>query len=404
MRQARLLYREALTTAEVVKATDSNQEISIKGPGSTKLTVFPGIGKRALGLGAHERLLIADEPASWDERSGSLLADALMTSLGKVEGLTLIFIGSLSPAAPGSWWPRLIEGGSVGRTRVHLLQAPPDAKWDDLRLAYSCNPLARKNPAMRAAIRSDRDAARRDAELRPRYEAFRLNRLVSVGSSVLVNVADWRTVLERPCPPRHGPAVLAVDLGATRSWSAAVLAWKNGRVEAFASIPGIPDVAEQEARAQMPRGSLQRQVDRGVVAVAHGRKMAEVDTLMAIIPDIEIAGAVADRFAGGSLEDALDARGVVVEWRKNQWSDASFDIAAFRRAVLDGPLSVADGSAGILSFSVSQAETARDTSGSVKMHKASQYRRDDVAQAAVLAAGALARWDISPEPAKVYAL
>ena len=80
---------------------------------------------------------------------------------------------------------------------------------------------------------------------------------------------------------------------------------------------------------------------------------------------------------------------VVVEWRKNQWSDASFDIAAFRRSVLDGPLAVADGSAGILSFSVSQAEVARDTSGSLKMHKASQYRRDDVAQAAVLSAGAL---------------
>ncbi len=69
MRQARHVYRAALRAVPgEPKTRDNNQEISISGPSGTKVNIYPSSGKRALGLGANEHLLIADEPSSWSPR------------------------------------------------------------------------------------------------------------------------------------------------------------------------------------------------------------------------------------------------------------------------------------------------------------------------------------------------
>lgn len=408
-RQAKLLHREACEVAPAgCRVRDSNSEISLTTEAGARLEVYPSAGaaaRRAFGLGARERLLVCDEPASWDERGGSLVWDAILTSIGKRPGLTVLVVGTLAPARAGSWWPSLVAAGAVGRRRVHVLAAGDDEPWDDLRVALRVNPLARGNPALRAALRAERDEARRDELARSRFKAYRLNQLTGAGGRHLVEPGDWRRVLSRPVGERRGPAVLGLDLGASRSWSAAALVWPaTGRVEARASVPGIPALPEQEHAAGMPRGMLAPLVEAGVVAVAHGSRMARIQTLLDALPDVEIVGAVADRFAAGEVSDALAGRGLAVEWRVNQWSSASTDIAAFRRAVLDGPLSVSPESRSLLTYSLEDCEVETDTSGNCKMRKAHRYRRDDVGQALVLAAGAAARWNVPTEPARVYTL
>ena len=123
MRQARHVYKAALRALpdpDDYRTRDNNQEISILGPQGTKVSIYPSSGKRALGLGAGEHLLIADEPASWNVRDGDLLWSALTGSLGKLPDQKLLVCGTLSPAEPGSWWPELIRAGGDRRTLVQV--------------------------------------------------------------------------------------------------------------------------------------------------------------------------------------------------------------------------------------------------------------------------------------------
>ena len=74
MRQARHVFKAALRALpdpDDYRTRDNNQEIAVLGPQGTKVSIYPSSGKRALGLGANEHLLIADEPASFAVRAGS---------------------------------------------------------------------------------------------------------------------------------------------------------------------------------------------------------------------------------------------------------------------------------------------------------------------------------------------
>ena len=391
MRQARHLFKaakRALPNPDDFRTRDNNQEISILGPQDTKLSVYPASGKRALGLGAGEHLLVADEPASWNIRDGDLLWSALTGSLGKLPEQRLLVCGTLSPAEQGSWWPSLIKAGSHGRTYIQLHQADEDQRWDDLRVAMKVNPLLRVLPHLRAEVRGERDAARLDPQKQPRFEAYRLNRHVAGEDNQLLTVSEWTETLQRPVPPRAGPAMVGLDIGASRSWSAAWMAWPNGRQECIAVVPGLPSIRDQERRDGLRRGELDRLIDAGVVVVDEGRRTARVETLIAALPRVPVARVVCDRFHERTVRDC-------VRWpvttRVNQWSTASEDIGAFRAAVLDGGFAVAEHCRRLAELSFAHARVERDTSGNTKMMKAHRNKRDDVAQAGVLAVAAVAR-------------
>ena len=65
-----------------------------------------------------------------------------------------------------------------------------------------------------------------------------------------------RDYLAREAPPREGKPIVAIDLGAGRAWSAAVALWENGRTEALAVAPGLPDITAQEKRDRVPGGQV----------------------------------------------------------------------------------------------------------------------------------------------------
>ena len=70
-------------------------------------------------------LLVLDEPGALDVVGGSLLADAIDTSLGKPDSdLTVVYVGTLAPASSG-WWHDLIDGGTRGRTFVKAIKGDP---------------------------------------------------------------------------------------------------------------------------------------------------------------------------------------------------------------------------------------------------------------------------------------
>ena len=369
---------------------DSNQVVkAVHVDSQTRLDIHAANAKTALGwLGA--RLILVDEGAV----VGPGLWDAIVTTAGK--GLTTIVVcGTLAPSGRDDWWPTLVKRGSGPGVHVMVLAGDPDA-WDTWPTIRKCNPLTAVNPRLRRTLIRERNEARHDDRLRARFLSLRLNVPSRTDDRELIPPHQWQTVLDRPVPPREGQPVLGLDLGAARSWSAAALWWRNGRAEVYASIPGIPDIDVQERSLGLGRGVLSSLVDRGVVVVAEGKRVADIDVLLDRLPAVNLQGVVADRFLSGALADALSARRYPpCEWRTGQWSAATEDLAAFRRFVLDGPLSVAPECRTLATLGMIEAEIERDTSGNARLHKRDLRKRDDVAAALLLAGGAVRRWPVT---------
>ena len=204
-------------------------------PSGTAIRVLSSSGKRALGLGARNRLLLADEPASWDERAGSLMAQALQGALGKLPGSRLLIIGTLSPADPDNWWPRMVRSGSGPGRYVQLMDAPEGAPWDSYQTIARANPVVRVSASLRARVLRERDEARTDAQKRHEFKLWRLNHHGQAGRDMLLTPAEWRRVEARP---GSGAGPGAVRLAST--WAPAGAGrplWPCGRAGALRRGP-----------------------------------------------------------------------------------------------------------------------------------------------------------------------
>ena len=364
--QARLVYRFIRAELEETGGysfIDSTTRIGITHRASnTRLRVLSSNGKTAMGI-VNCPLLVADEPGSWEVNGGTLMYDAITTALGKPNSpMRTVFIGTLAPSM-GGWWHDLIADGSNGSTYVQALQGKVEAwsTWAEIR---RCNPLTAISPPFRKRLLVERDAARVDSRLKARFLSFRLNHPSGDESVVLLSVQDWKTVVARELPPREGRPIVGVDLGGGRAWSAAVAVWGNGRVEARAVAPGIPDLDEQERRDRVPAGTYSKLYDMGQLEIAEGLKVQPPAALWDLIrtswwrPQL----IVCDRFRLAELEDVVK-RGARLEPRISRWSESSFDIRALRQMALDGPLAVDEGSQALISTSLASALVKSDDAG-----------------------------------------
>ena len=397
LEQSRIILgfvREALEEEiEEYRFLDSGQRLAVthKATG-TKLRVLSSSGKRAMGL-SQFHTIYADEPASYEIRGGALMYDALRQSLGKREGQRLVLIGTRAPAEDGFWWPSLLDGGSGPGTHVTVLTAPDSEPWDAWATIRKVNPLVTRSASLRKTILRERDDARRDESQRPAFQAFRLNQQIEVYKDVLISADGWKRVEARPVPDRDGRPLVGLDLGAERSWSAAWCVWPNGRSECYALCPGIPDLVERERQDAMPRGLYRKLHDDGVLLVDEGLRVSRPATLIDHLVGLGIRPETiyCDRFALGALKDAVAGRWPIVD-RVARWSQSTEDISGLRRLVADGPLSIAEECRALARVGLSQAVVHSDDQGSVRLAKRRHGRsRDDIAQGAVLAGGALAR-------------
>ena len=396
LEQARNVFRPlraALEPTGEYRFIDSVTRVGLTHkPSNTRLRVMSSNAKTAFGI-RDCPLAILDEPGAWETSGGTLMWDALRTAQGKPEShLRLIFVGTLAPAESG-WWHDLVSAGSRGSVYIQALKGRRD-RWDKASEIRRCNPLKWRYPESRRKLFEERDDARRDPRLKAAFMSYRLNVPTRDESAVLLTVDDWQLATGRPVGLPIGPAIVAVDLGGGRSWSAAVAIWQSGLIDAVACAPGIPDLAEQERRDVVPRGSYQRLRDAGLLAVAEGLHVQPPAQLWAAICQrwgIPVR-VVCDRFRLPELLDVVQGASIL-EPRVWQWSDASADIRALRRIVRDGPLSVTPAAEPLFAESLTAAAVENDSSGNVRLIKkgVANTGRDDVAAALTLAAGAFDR-------------
>ena len=394
LEQARVVFRfvrQVLEPTGEYRFVDSNTRIgAVHKPTNTRLRVMSSNAKTAMGI-VNCPLLVADEPGSWEVKGGELMFDAIQTAQGKPGSpLKAVYIGTLAPARSG-WWPRLVAAGSRGSTHVTRLQG--DVKrWDEWSEIRRVNPLANVDGRFRRKLLEERDAARADSAAKARFLSYRLNVPSGDESSVLLTVEDWDLVLGRPVPPRDGRPVVGLDMGAALSWCAAVAVWLNGRLEAWALAPGIPDLAAQEKRDRVPRGTYQVLRQTGRLHIAEGLRVPPARQLMDLVNETDPAVIVCDRFRLSDLRDT-EPRAPVVE-RRTRWSEAAEDIRALRKMAKDGPLAVEASSRPLVEASLAVATVKNDDQGSVRLVKPAGNAltaRDDVCAAAVLGAGSWER-------------
>ena len=409
LEQARLAYmfvREALEPTGEYRFSDSTTRSGILHlPTHTRLRVISSSAKGSFGL-VGVPLVVLDEPAALDLIGGQLLADSLFTAQGKVGSrLKLIITGTLAPGAAeaGHWFHDLVMAGTRRSVYVSLFQGDADT-WDSWATIRKANPLIMEDAHTRKVILEERDEARGDSRLKARFLSYRLNLPSKDEAECLLTTSDWEAVVARPVPARKGKAIVSVDMGAGRSWSAATAIYKSGRVEALAVAPGIPDIAAQEKRDRVSSGTYAALVNSGKLELAQGLRVPTAGQLWSAITSSWGLPAVVitDRFRIAEWLDAVGGKVRVIP-RVTRWSEASEDIRALRKIAKDGPMSVEPSSRLLVAASLAAATVKNDDQGSFRLTKrANNVARDDVAAALTLLAGGYLRAELSAPPSLKY--
>ena len=358
-----------------------------------RVRIVSSDARRALGLGANVRIIIADEPGAWSPVQGRRLWDAMLTSLGK-RRTQLLVVGTLAPAAltgPASWWPSLVASGSGDGRHVALLQADP-AKWESFDEVLRVNPVAAINVHLRRVLEREHRAALEYERSARTFRQFRLNIPGDpVDLQPLITTAEWERVCARAVPDREGQPVVAVDLGGNRSWSAAAAIWPSGRIEAWALAPGTPSLAEQEHADHVADGSYSELVRSGGLSVDAGRAVPGVDRLLARVWDWGPSCIVSDPYRSAELHQVVAGRARIIE-RARSGGESTSNVQSLRSLLLDTDAGVTESSRALLGAAWAQTNLVIGTDGLTKVKKIDNRRsRDDAAAALLLAAGERAR-------------
>ena len=364
-----------------------------------RVRVISSDAKRALGLGAHVRLIICDEPAAWAPTAGRRLWDAMQTSLGK-RRTTIVAIGTLAPAplaGPGAWWPDFIKEGSGTGRHVVLLQADPE-KWESFDEVLRVNPVSSINPYLKQALEREHKVALESDRAARTFRQYRLNLPGDpVDSQPLISSPEWERVCARPVPACEGAPIIGVDLGGSRSWSAAAAIYPSGRIEAWALAPGVPSLAEQEKEDQVPDSTYSELVTAGGLSVDAGRAVPDVGRLLSRIWALEPSCIVCDSYRVQELHKAVQGRVRVID-RGKGGSESTSNIQSLRSLLLDSESGVTEASRVLLAAAFAQTTLKIGEGGETKVGKLSQRRsRDDAAAALLLAAGEQARRPVPVE-------
>ena len=290
-----------------------------------------------------------------------------------------------------AWRPR---DGALGRTLTR------GTTWPTIR---KCNPLTAVNPRLRRTLhpRERRSPARRPAPgslpLAP-AEPADPDGWPRADTASPVGRRSWNG----PVPPREGQPVLGLDLGAARrSWSC------GGAVVAQRPVPRSTRASPVSLISTYRNGPLGLAVGCSArwwtgasVAVAEGKRVADIDVLLDRLPAVDVQGVVADRILS------------LVRWvtrsrrsryppcrvaRLGSGAAATEDLASFRRYCLRrAVLSVAHECRALATLGMARS---RGRAGHQRQRTPAQARsggkRDDVAAALLLAGGAVRRWPVA---------
>ena len=289
--------------------------------------------KRAHGLRPY--LVLADEPAQWERGSSEAMISALRTGLGKTPGSRLIALGTL-PGDGQHWFSQMLRDAPYHQ----LHAADRDAPIFRASTWAKANPSLRYLPSLKAQIKADAKAAKRDGVLLQSFKSLRLNMgLPDVVDGVLLEAGVWESI-EGEAEP-DGEYVLGLDLGGSTAQSAACAFYPStGMLTGFAVFPTHPDLATRATSDGA--GNLYAECHRRGELLLEGDMVADVAELLseALSRWGTPAAIAADRFKKAELIGHLNAlhfpRASLV-LRGQGYRDGSEDVRGFQLAALQRP-------------------------------------------------------------------
>ena len=379
----------------------SKLEIEFESNGGGLVRVIAADGKSVLG-GA-PTLAIMDERAAWPRDKGDELENAILSGLGKRDGRALI----ISTSAPddANTFSRWLDQPPPG-TYVQEHRPPYGLPADDLESLLIANPGAKDGIGSTAewlVSQAERAIARGGSALSSFRNLNRNERISTEDRSVLVTPDEWMSAEVDPgqLPQREGPCILGVDLGGSRSMSAAVFYWpETGRLEALGTFPTVPSLADRGA-ADGVSGRYCEMHERGELSVLGqntvppGPWLAELVKLLNGIVPVCIVG---DRYRHAEFSEAMQAAGlarVPFIWRGFGSRDGSEDVERFRRALFDREIKTVPSL--LMRSAFSDAIVTIDPKGNHALAKGRSTGRIDAAAAAILAIAQGARMKAAPK-------
>ncbi|SFP35279.1 terminase large subunit domain-containing protein [Tranquillimonas alkanivorans] len=390
-------YVEGLAAAEQELFTirrGSRLEVEYSGNGGGLARCIAADGRSILG-GA-PTLAVLDERAAWERDKGDNLENAILSGLGKRDGKALI----ISTSAPddANTFSRWMDEPPPG-TYVQEHRPPFGLPADDLESLLIANPGATEGIGASAdwlVAQARRAIARGGSALSSFRNLNRNERVSTEDRSVLVTVDEWLSAEVAPdeLPEREGECILGVDLGGSRSMSAAAWYWpQTGRLEALGTFPSSPSLSDRGA-ADGVSGRYAEMAERGELSVLGENTVPPGPWLAQLAKQVDgaaIACIVGDRFRHAEFTEAMAKAGLRVPfvWRGFGWKDGSEDIERFRRALFDGQIRTRPSL--LLRSAFADAITLIDPAGNAKLAKGRSLGRIDAAAAAVLAVAEGAR-------------
>ena len=322
--------------------------------------------KRAHGLRPY--LVLADEPAQWESGKAEAMISALRTGLGKTPGSRLIALGTL-PADGQHWFSQMLRDAPYHQLHAAAKDAPifRATTW------AKANPSLRYLPSLKAQIKTEAAAARRDGVMLQSFKSLRLNMgLADVVAGVLLEAGTWASI--EGDADRNGEYVLGLDLGGSTAQSAAAAWWpKSGRLEGFAVFPENPPLATRASNDGA--GNLYSECHRRGELLLAGEMVADIRELLTEALDRwgSPAAIAADRFKKAELIGHLNAldfpEADLVLWGMG-WRDGSEDVRQFQLAALAGHLVPVKSL--LMRASMSEARLLGDVAGNWKLAKGSE--------------------------------
>ncbi len=339
-------------------------------------------------LGGAPTLAILDERAAWEPSKGDALENAILSGLGKRDGKALI----ISTSAPddANTFSRWLDEPPPG-TYVQEHRPGFGLPADDLDSLLIANPGAVEGIGSTPewlVSQAQRAIARGGSALSSFRNLNRNERVADESRNMLVTLDEWLAAEVDHLPERDGPCVLGVDLGGSRSMSAAAFYWpQTGRLECVATFPGKPGLLDRGA-SDAVNDLYVLMANRGELFTLGENTVPPGPWLAEIVRRVDTAPVciVGDRFRHAEFQEAMAKAGlahVPFVWRGFGWKDGSEDIERFRRALFDGEVKVSESL--LLRSAMSDAVVLKDPANNSKLAKARSLGRIDAVAATVLA-------------------
>jgi len=329
---------------------------------------------------------ICDELGLFKERDRALV-NGMRSALGARNGRFI----ALSILGDAPFTKELLTRKDEPGVAVHLYQAPPKCRLDDVEAWHAANPGLAAGIKSMAYMEAEARAALATPANQSHFRAHDLNQPGAPESQPIVSLDAFNLVAEKPKPERVGRCFVGFDLGGSGSMTAAAAYWPEcGRLDVWGGYGGVPDLEARGEADGVGRRYVAMQ-EAGELRTWPGRVTPVAEFLAWVGEHLEgmaVVMAGADRYRGAEAQDAIEGAELLwpLEWRaQGSGKDGSADVRAFQRAVEAGELR--PGESILLRSAVAESVLRFDENNNPALHKGRARGRIDALSAAVIAVG-----------------